>query len=119
MKFLIHVTCGPENPTKAALGVLIARTAADEGHEVTLFLVGDAVVLVRPAVMVNLVGLGTGALDEHFAGLVAAGGRILVSVLSAKARGLLDPAEAGVPVDFALPPELVRCTAEADRVLCY
>lgn len=119
MKFLVHVTCGTENPTKAALGALIARTAADEGHEVTLFLAGDAVVLVRPAVMANLSGLGTGSLKEHLEGLVAAGGRILVSGLSAKARGLTDPAEAGVPVTFALPAVLVRCTAEADRVLCY
>ncbi len=27
---LIHVTCGPENPTKAALAFLVARTALSE-----------------------------------------------------------------------------------------
>jgi predicted peroxiredoxin len=119
MKFLVHVTCGPENPTKAALGVLIARTAAEEGHDVTLFLAGDAAGLVRPAVMAHLVGLGTGHLKEHFEVLVGAGGRIFVSGLSAKARGLADGSEAGIAVEFALPAVLVRCTAEADRVLCY
>ena len=119
MKFLVHVTCGSENPTKAALGVLIARTAAEEGHEVTLFLAGDAVVLVRGAVAEDLAGLGTGALKDHFEALVAAGAKIFVSGLSAKARGLSGPAEAAFPVKFALPAVLVRCTAEADRVLCY
>lgn len=40
---LIHVTCGPEHPTKAALAFLVARAAADDGHAVTMFLAGDAV----------------------------------------------------------------------------
>jgi predicted peroxiredoxin len=119
VKFLVQVTCGPENPTKAALGVLIARTAAEEGHDVTLFLIGEAVGLVRPAVMAHLVGLGTGHLKEHFEALVGAEGRVFVSARSAGARGLADASEAGIPVEFALPAVLVRCTAEADRVLCY
>ncbi len=29
-KFLIHIHTGPENPTKAALGFLVAATAANE-----------------------------------------------------------------------------------------
>jgi len=34
-KFLIHLTCGPGNPTKAALGFLVAKTALTEGHSVS------------------------------------------------------------------------------------
>ena len=47
MKILIHITSGPENPTKAALGFLMAKTAIEEGHSVTMFLAGDAVQLFR------------------------------------------------------------------------
>jgi hypothetical protein len=42
MKILVHVTQGPENPTRAALAFLVAKTAIDEGDAVTLFLAGDA-----------------------------------------------------------------------------
>ena len=47
MKLLVHVTVGPENPTKAALAFLVARTAIEEGNTVTLFLAGDAVQLIK------------------------------------------------------------------------
>ena len=33
MRFLVHITCGAEDPTRAALGFLVARTAQEEGHE--------------------------------------------------------------------------------------
>ncbi len=119
MRFLVQVTCGPEDPTKAALGVLIARTAAEEGHEVTVFLVGDGVMLVRPGIIDALQGLGTGALRAHFDALVSLGARIVVSRLSAQARGMDDPTQVALPVEFGLPVDLVRLAADADRVMCY
>ena len=48
MRLLINVVTGPENATRAALGLLVARTAAAEGHEVRVFLGGDGVNLARP-----------------------------------------------------------------------
>ena len=42
-KLLVHLATGPENPTRAALALLVARTAAEEGHDVRLFVAGDAV----------------------------------------------------------------------------
>lgn len=39
---LVHLTHGPEAPTRAALAVLVAKAAVDAGHEVALFLAGDA-----------------------------------------------------------------------------
>ena len=38
---LIHITHGPEAPTRAALGLLVAGAAIDEGHEVNVFMAGD------------------------------------------------------------------------------
>ena len=65
-KILIHVTRGPEDPTRAALGFLVGKAALDEGHEVSLFLAGDGVQLLREAVLDNLAGLGTGRLRESY-----------------------------------------------------
>lgn len=42
-KFLIHLTHGPEHPTRAALAFLVGKAALEEGHTVTLFLAGDSV----------------------------------------------------------------------------
>jgi len=63
---LVHLTSGPENPTKVALAFLVARTAVEQGHAVSMFLAGDAVQVLRDAVLDNLAGLGTGRLREHF-----------------------------------------------------
>ena len=51
---LIHITQGLENPTKAALGFLIAKTALEEGHTVNIFLAGDAVKLMQDTVLNTL-----------------------------------------------------------------
>jgi uncharacterized protein len=116
---LVHITHGPENPTRAALGFLVARTALEEGHQVTLFLAGDAVQLVRPAVLENLTGLGTGKLGEHFAAIVSSGSKIYLSGMSSKARGL-DPAQLdGAAIEMAPPNKLIQLALEHDRVFTY
>lgn len=116
---LVHITHGPEAPTRAALGLLVAKAAVDEGHAVTLFLAGDAVQLVRDAVLDSLSGLGTGSLRESFDAVVAGGGRFYVSGMSSKARGVSESDLAGKPAELAMPTKLVQLTFEADRVLTY
>jgi predicted peroxiredoxin len=116
---LVHVTCGPENPTKAALGFLVAKAAVDEGHRVTMFLAGDGVQLLRDSVLDSLGGLGTGSLRESYDAVVAAGTQIYASGMSSKARGLTEDDLVGKPVELALPARLVQLSLEADRVLTY
>ncbi|HVL57313.1 MAG TPA: DsrE family protein [Burkholderiaceae bacterium] len=118
-KLLVHVTSGPENPTKAALAFLVAKTAADAGHDVTVFVAGDAAQLMRNAVLDNLVGIGTGKLRESYDALAAKGVRFYVSGMSAKARGMTDADLQGKPAEFAMPDRLVQLTLEADRTLVY
>lgn len=118
-KLLVQITTGPEGPTRAALGLLVARAALEEGHEVDLFLAGDGVQLVRDAVLDSLAGLGTGSLRESFDAVVAGGGRFHLSGMSSKARGVTDADLEGKSAEFAMPPRLVQLVFEADRTVTY
>ena len=118
-KILVNVTHGPEHPTRAALGFLVAKAAVDEGHDVTLFLAGDAVQLLRDAVLDSLAGLGTGSLRESYDALAAGGARFYLSGMSSKARGVEEPDLEGKPAELAMPNKLVQLAVESDRVLTY
>lgn len=118
-KLLVHVTHGTEAPTRAALALLVAKAALDEGHEVHVFLAGDAVALVRDAVLDSLSGLGTGSLRESWDAVAAGGGQFYVSGMSSKARGVTEADLAGKPAQMAMPARLVQLTFECDRVLTY
>ncbi len=119
IKILIHVTSGPENPTRAALAFLVAKTAVEEGHTVTLFLAGDAVQLFRSDVLDNLAGLGTGKLREHYDAIVKGGGKFYLSGMSSKVRGVVESDLKDKPVEFALPKVLLQLSLESDRMFVY
>jgi predicted peroxiredoxin len=115
-KLLVHLSTGPENPTRAALALLVARAATDE-HEVSVFLAGDAVHLLRPETAEAAVGVGTGNFGEHLDALRSSGVSIFASGMSSKARGLeLDSVEG---VEPAQPQKLVELAVTADTTLSY
>jgi predicted peroxiredoxin len=110
---LINLTHGPEHPTRAALGFLVGNAALSEGYDVSLFLAGDAVQLLREPVLDNLVGLGTGSLRESYDALRTGGARFYVSRMSSKARGF----EPNGQAEAAMPKKLVELVLDADRVM--
>ncbi len=112
-KVLVHSATGPENATRAALALLVARTAAEEGHDVQVFLAGDAVHLARAATREAVAGTGTGNAAEHWAALEAAGVAISLSGLSSKARGVDGGGELSPPA------KLVELSLWADTVITY
>ena len=118
-KILVHITHGPEHPTRAALGFLVAKAAIEEGHEVTLFLAGDAVQLMRDGALDNVSGLGTGNLRESYDAVIASGAKIYMSGMSAKSRGLSEEEIAGKPAEFATPNLLVQLAVDHDRMFTY
>ena len=117
--FLIHVTTGPEDATKAALAFLVAAAALKDGHGVKLFIAGDGVSLFRPDVAASLEGRGTGKLATHLQALKDGNASFYLSGMSAKARGLDESILAEFRAEFAMPDVLIRLAAEADKVLCY
>ncbi|HEV7347418.1 DsrE family protein [Telluribacter sp.] len=119
MKILVHITHGPEEPTRAALGFLVAKAALEEGHTVSLFLAGNAVLLLRDQDMGGVVGVGTGNLKEHYEAIVKSGGRFYLSGMSAKARGMTEDDIKGKPAEFAMPKVLVQLSVDSDRMFTY
>ena len=118
-KILVHITHGPEQPTRAALGFLVARTAIEQGHAVSIFLAGDAVQLLREATLDSIAGVGTGRLREHYDAIVKGGGRFYLSGMSSAARGVSDLDLKGSPAEFAPPNVLLKLALEHDRMFTY
>ena len=118
-RILVHLTSGPENPTKAALAFLVARTAIEQGHTVSMFLAGDGVQLLRDATLDSLAGVGTGKLREHFDVIVKGGGRFYLSGMSSSARGLTATELQGKPAELAPPAILLKLALEHDRMFTY
>jgi predicted peroxiredoxin len=118
-RLLVHIATGPENPTRAALGLLVARTALTAGHAVDVFIAGDGVGILRPETLEAGHGIGTGPFREHVDALVAGGATLYASGMSSKARGLNADALGGLAVTMAPPDRLVELVFDADRVLTY
>jgi uncharacterized protein len=118
-RLLVNIVTGPENPTRAALGMLVARTALQSGHEVDVFFAGDGVSILRSATLDAGTGIGTGSLREHLNALVEGGAGLYASGMSAKARDIGAETFEGAPVTLSPPDTLVELTFAADRALVY
>jgi uncharacterized protein involved in oxidation of intracellular sulfur len=78
MKLLIKSAWGSDDPTKASFPFLHANAFAEAGHEVQIFLLGEAVSLMRTSLADAIVPVGWPPLSETFAKTVALGVRIHV-----------------------------------------
>ena len=118
-KLLVHLATGPHDQTRAALAFLVARTASAGGHQVSMFLAGDAVGFLRDTVMDAAAGIGTGSIREHYDALADAGVEIHASGMSSKARAIDAAAIGDKAVTFSPPEKLVELMLESDRVVVY
>jgi predicted peroxiredoxin len=93
----------------------VARTAAEEGHEVQVFFAGDSVHLVREETAAAAQGIGTGSVAEHLESLRSAGVPIFLSGMSSKARAI----EAREGYELAPPQKLVELAVWSETTLVY
>ena len=73
MKVLVKSAWGSDDPTKAAFPFLHANALAEAGHEVQIFLLGEAVSLMRAPVASAVVPVGWPPLAETLQATVARG----------------------------------------------
>jgi len=71
MKILIKSAWGSADPTQAAFAFHHANAFADAGHEVQIFLLGEAVTLMRAVVADAVVPVGWPPLSEALAAVIA------------------------------------------------
>ena len=71
MKVLIKSAWGSGDPTQAAFPFHHANAFAEAGHEVQIFVLGEAVTLMRTVVANAVVPVGWPPLEEAFAKVVA------------------------------------------------
>ena len=116
--FLIHIHSGPDLKNKLTLGLLVAATAIQKGHNVEVFFAADGVHALNSREG-EVVGEGTGDASLHLKTLNDANVKMFVSGLSAKARGYTENLLVGFNASFAMPDKLIECSLKADVVLCY
>ncbi len=85
-KFLFVLTRGPEDPTRAVRCFQFAKIAKDKGHEVTVFLVDDAVYLTNLSLTERLKAPTGDELITYWRFLADRGAGILVCKPCAEAR---------------------------------
>lgn len=69
-KILAVGTFGSESPTHAVIPFLTAQGAIEAGHEPTIVLAGDAVVLMKDEVARATIPVGWPAVGQVLAGLI-------------------------------------------------
>ena len=67
----------------------------------------------------DLTGLGTGELRAHFDEIITGGGRLYLSGMSSKGRGVTDEDLQDKPAEFAKPNVLVPLALDHDRMFTY
>jgi uncharacterized protein involved in oxidation of intracellular sulfur len=78
MRLLIKSAWGSDDPTQASFPFLHANAFVEAGHEVQIFLLGEAVGLMRTVLAEAIVPVGWPPLGETFRKTVALGVRIHV-----------------------------------------
>jgi predicted peroxiredoxin len=73
MKVLVKSAWGSDDPTKAAFPFLHANALAEAGHEVQIFLLGEAVSVMRTPVADAIVPVGWPPLAETMEKTIALG----------------------------------------------
>ncbi|MBU4243403.1 MAG: DsrE family protein, partial [Proteobacteria bacterium] len=91
-KYQFIISAGPENPVRATRSVMFATKAVDDGHEVSLFLVDDAVYLTNPALTEHVRAATGDTLMQYLQVILDQNIEVMVCLPCAKARGINESA---------------------------
>jgi predicted peroxiredoxin len=117
MKVLVKSAWGSDDPTQAAFPFLHGNALAEHGHEVQIFLLGEAVWLMRDVVAANIVPVGWPPLTEIMQTTIMLGIHIHVCGACSRARGIVEADFEGKNATFGSPPILVGLIEWADKIL--
>ena len=117
LKILMKNAWGSDDPTKAAFPFLHGDVLSEAGHEIQIFLLGEAVSLMRKSVANAVVPVGWPPLAEVLAKLVAKKIPIYACGACSRARGVTETDLAEFSAKFGNPKIFVSLIEWADKVI--
>jgi predicted peroxiredoxin len=117
LKILMKSAWGSDDPTKAAFPFLHGDALSEAGHEVQIFLLGEAVSLMRKSVANAVVPVGWPPLAEVLGKLVAKKISIYACGACSRARGVTEADLTEYGAKFGNPKIFVSLVEWADRII--
>jgi len=117
LKVMMKSAWGSDDPTKAAFPFLHGNALAEAGHTVQIFLLGEAVSLMRLSVARAVVPVGWPPLEEALQKAVLQKIPIFACGACSRARGILDTDLAQWGAKFGNPTIFVSLVEWADRII--
>jgi predicted peroxiredoxin len=108
---------GSDDPTKAAFPYLHGLALSEAGHTVQMFLLGEAVSLMRASLAKAVVPVGWPPLEETMLKVVAKKIQIFACGACSRARGVTDADLAQWGAKFGNPTIFVSLVEWADRII--
>jgi predicted peroxiredoxin len=117
LKIMMKSAWGSDDPTKAAFPFLHGHALADAGHLVQIFLLGEAVTLMRKSVAGAVVPVGWPPLADALAKVVEKKIPIYACGACSRARGVTEADLANYGAKFGNPDIFVSMVEWADRII--
>jgi predicted peroxiredoxin len=117
-RFVIAGSKGTDDPTMATLVFLAAKAAKEQGHEVIIWLQGEAVVLARKGMVDGVQGVGLPALKVVANAVQLLDVPLWVCSACAIARQITE-ADLDIGTVMKNMPDYVQAVAESDRNLSF
>jgi predicted peroxiredoxin len=117
LKIMMKSAWGSDDPTKAAFPFLHGHALAEAGHEVQIFLLGEAVSVMRKSVAAAVVPVGWPPLAEILDKVVAKHIQIYACGACSRARGVTETDLSQWGAKFGSPPIFVSLVEWADRII--
>ena len=117
LKIMMKSAWGSDDPTKAAFPFLHGHALAEAGHEVQIFLLGEAVSVMRKSVASALVPVGWAPLAETLDKVVAKHIQIYACGACCRARGVAEADLTQWGAKFGNPTIFVSLVEWADRII--
>jgi uncharacterized protein involved in oxidation of intracellular sulfur len=117
LKILMKSAWGSDDPTKAAFPFSHGLALAEAGHEVQIYLLGEAVVLMRRAVANAVTPVGWPPVGESLEKLASKHVAIYACGACARARGVTEGDLANYGAKFGNPGIFVSLIEWADHII--
>jgi predicted peroxiredoxin len=117
LKILMKSAWGSDDPTKAAFPFSHGLALAEAGHEVQIYLLGEAVVLMRKVVADAVTPVGWPTVGEFLNKITAKHVQIYACGACSRARGVTEADLSNYGAKFGRPPIFVSLIEWADHVI--